>query len=256
MIKKPVIAILSAILLLVGGGASAGIVINTTRVILHQDKKEALARLDNKGTVPLLVQSWIDDGDANANLSTIRVPFSVTPPVARVDPGKGQAIRILAVNPNLPSDRESLFWFNVMEIPPAPAASMAERQNFIQVAVRTRIKLFYRPASLAISPSVAYEGLSFALKRADGGAAASDSIVVRNPSPYFITFNYLALQLSDRENVEISLSNPESRMVAPFAEMTINIPALKKALPSDTRVSFATVNDTGGTTRLETALAQ
>lgn len=253
IIKKSTIAVFYSILILAGYNANASIVINSTRIILRQEKKETVAQLSNKGTTPLLAQTWIDDGDANADPSAIKLPFSVTPPVVRVDPGKGQAIRILAVNPHLPIDRESIFWFNVMEIP--PAASMTEQQNFIQVAVRTRIKLFYRPASLPISPTLAYERLGFELKHANSGAA-SYKIVIKNPSPYFITFNYLALQFSKHENMQISLNNPENRMISPFAEMSIDIPALKNSPPANTRVSFATVNDSGGITRQETALTQ
>ena len=250
--KKWVITVFSALFLFVGVDARASIVINTTRVILHQADNAAVTRLSNKGEVPLLVQAWIDAGDANANPSTSQVPFAVTPPVARVDPGSSQAIRILAVNPNLPSDRESLFWLNVMEIPPTPAASGGERKNFIQVAVRTRIKLFYRPASLTMSPGEAYQGLTFALQPAVGAYR----LVIKNPSPYFITFNQLVLQLSEQENVVVPFSSQDSRMIAPLAEVTLPISALKKVPPATARISFVVVNDTGGITRQETALIQ
>ncbi|PJI52023.1 molecular chaperone EcpD, partial [Methylobacterium radiotolerans] len=44
----------------------------------------------------------------------------------------------------MPQDKESVFWLNVLEIPPKDKAN----QNLLQMAFRSRIKLFYRPAGL------------------------------------------------------------------------------------------------------------
>lgn len=49
----------------------------------------------------------------------------------------------------LPKDRESVFWFNVLEVPPKPDAAKAANQSLLQLAFRTRIKLFYRPEGLS-----------------------------------------------------------------------------------------------------------
>lgn len=43
----------------------------------------------------------------------------------------------------LPSDRESLFYYNVREIPPKSG-----KANTLQIALQTRIKLFWRPKAL------------------------------------------------------------------------------------------------------------
>ncbi len=43
----------------------------------------------------------------------------------------------------LPQDRESLFYLNVREIPPKP-----DKPNVLQLAMQSRIKLFYRPAAI------------------------------------------------------------------------------------------------------------
>ncbi|EJD8406268.1 fimbria/pilus periplasmic chaperone, partial [Escherichia coli] len=44
----------------------AEIVISGTRVIYKSDQKSVNVRLENKGNNPLLVQSWLDTGDDNA----------------------------------------------------------------------------------------------------------------------------------------------------------------------------------------------
>lgn len=49
---------------------------------------------------------------------------------------------------NLPADHESLFWLNIKSIP-----SVEKRDNTLQLAIKTRIKLIYRPEALkGVSP--------------------------------------------------------------------------------------------------------
>jgi P pilus assembly chaperone PapD len=74
-------------------------------------------------------------------------PFIVLPPIVRIEPGKGQSWRLVFNGSRLPQDRESLFWFNLLDIPPEPKNGTAI--NYLQLAIRSRIKLFYRPAGVA-----------------------------------------------------------------------------------------------------------
>lgn len=60
--------------------AYAGVVVGGTRVVFNEGSKEQTIQITNQGKVPAMVQSWIDDGDANARPRTIRVPFVLTPP--------------------------------------------------------------------------------------------------------------------------------------------------------------------------------
>lgn len=118
--------------------------------------KSVSVRLENKGNSHLLVQSWLDTGDDNAEPGSINVPFTATPPVSRIDAKRGQTIKLMYTGSTvLPSDKESVFWFNVLEVPPKPDASKVENQSLLQLAFRTRIKLFYRPAGLNGNPSEA-----------------------------------------------------------------------------------------------------
>jgi chaperone protein EcpD len=64
----------------------------------------------------------------------------------------------------VPQDRESVFWLNVLEIPPKPVG----KANHIQLTVRSRLKLFYRPAGLAGSPKAAVAQLRWRLVRGSG----------------------------------------------------------------------------------------
>ncbi|NWE37301.1 fimbrial biogenesis chaperone, partial [Pseudomonas gingeri] len=94
------------------------------------------------------MQSWIDDGDTDAKPQDAKAPFLLTPPIFRLDEKKGQTIRIIFTGANLPSDRESIFWFNALEIPALPED---KSKNYLQIALRNRLKLFYRPSNLLIS---------------------------------------------------------------------------------------------------------
>lgn len=70
--------------------AQADIVLSGTRIIYNADQKDVTLRMENKGARPLLVQTWIDTGSENADPSTLKVPFTVTPPVSRVDGKKAK----------------------------------------------------------------------------------------------------------------------------------------------------------------------
>ena len=98
--------------------AHADIVIYGTRVIYPADQKEIVVQLMNESTRASLVQSWIDDGDTTLPPEKIDVPFLLTPPVIRVKGNSGQQIKIKKIANNLPNDKESLFYFNVLDIPP------------------------------------------------------------------------------------------------------------------------------------------
>jgi P pilus assembly chaperone PapD len=47
---------------------------------------------------------------------------------------------------SLPEDRESVFWLNVKSIPATDDS--VPHNNVLQVVVKSRLKLFYRPAGL------------------------------------------------------------------------------------------------------------
>ena len=173
----------------------ADIVISGTRVIYKSDQKSVNVRLENKGNNPLLVQSWLDTGDDNAEPGSITVPFTATPPVSRIDAKRGQTIKLMyTASTSLPKDRESVFWFNVLEVPPKPDAEKVANQSLLQLAFRTRIKLFYRPDGLKGNPSEA----PLALKWFWSGSEGKASLRVTNPTPYYVSFSSGDLEASGK----------------------------------------------------------
>jgi len=131
--------------------AYAGVQIVGTRVIYPAGEREVTVRVLNSGTSARLLQAWTDSGDGAETAETSKAPFLVTPPISRVEAGQGQALRLMFTGGDtLAQDRESVYWLNVVEIPPKPAD--ASDRNYLQFAVRSRIKILYRPATLAGDP--------------------------------------------------------------------------------------------------------
>ena len=160
--------------------ARAALVLSDTRLVYHASAHEAWIGVLNVGKQPALMQAWIDAGNASIKPQSSDVPFVVTPPMARIDAGQRQTLSVVFTGADLPADRESLYWLNVLDIPPEP--HLKPGANFIQFAVRTRIKLLYRPASLHGGPARAMTTLRWSERCTRGKC----TLQVRNPSPYYV----------------------------------------------------------------------
>ncbi|EFM6335923.1 fimbrial chaperone [Escherichia coli] len=216
--------------------AIADIVISGTRVIYKSVQKSVNVRLENKGNNPLLVQSWLDTGDDSAEPGSIKVPFTATPPVSRIDAKRGQTIKLMyTASSPLPKDRESVFWFNVLEVPPKPDADKVANQSLLQLAFRTRIKLFYRPEGLNGLPTDAPAALKWSWTTSAGKTA----LRVANPTPYHVSF-------SSGDLVANGKTYPlDVKMVAPLSEETFYIKGMS-GKASSAKVHFFAINDFGG----------
>lgn len=237
--RRPLAAILLAVLLglslAAATAAQASVVIAGTRVIYSARDREVTVKLTNESKTPALVQSWLDNGDPSAPPASISVPFVLAPPVARIDAGKGQSLRIVYTGEPLPTDRESLFWLNVLEIPPKPSAEEAG-PNKLQLAFRSRIKFFYRPAGLKGEAGEAPARLVWRLARAD-----SQSVLeCQNPTPFHVSVVSVELAGGGKRAV-----NDSGAMVGPGE--TLRFP-LKGDVPAgpDSKVRYHTLNDWGG----------
>lgn len=89
-------------------------------------EKDITVQLMNDGKRSSLIQAWIDNGDTSLPPEKLQVPFIMTP-VIRVAANSGQQLKIKKLANNLPGDRESLFYLNVL--------------IFHQIQTRTKIKI-------------------------------------------------------------------------------------------------------------------
>jgi len=213
---------------------------------------------------PILMQAWLDDGSDHVPPEEQNPPFLLTPPVARIEPGQTQTVRILKTRDDLPQDRESLFYLNVLEVPPVAADVREERRNFLQIAAHTKVKFFYRPKGLHAQPGTAPQQLQFALEQAATYDAKGGHLHVRvhNPSPYHVTLRDLSLHdgsaagraadpaAAQSAGPAVAARDPNTLapVIAPMSEQTIALPLaanVRLPLPAAMHVHFSAINDYG-----------
>ncbi|EJJ1300012.1 fimbria/pilus periplasmic chaperone [Salmonella enterica] len=165
-----VVACLSAI-----SAAQAAVSLDRTRAIFNgADKSMTLNIANDNKQLPYLAQAWIEN-EKQEKITT--GPILATPPVQRLEPGARSMVR-LSVTPDiskLPQDRESLFYFSLREIPPK-----SDKENVLQIALQTKIKLFYRPKSVEAKPNAVWQD-QLILNKTRGGYQ------IENPTPYYVT---------------------------------------------------------------------
>ncbi|KGB92159.1 MULTISPECIES: fimbria/pilus periplasmic chaperone [Burkholderia] len=171
-----------AVLLTCVSTAYGSVVIMGTRVIYPAGEREVSIKLSNEGSSPALVQTWLDKGDPKAQPGAVQLPFTLMPPLFRMEPRKGQTLRLIYTGEPLPQDKESVFWLNVLEVPPKAQVS-TENENLMQLAFRYRIKIFFRPKALPDNPDAAATQLTWT-PVPEGGEM---KVRVDNPSAYHVT---------------------------------------------------------------------
>lgn len=235
MMKFPVRACLALLALCACFSTPANVLISGTRVVYPAQSAEVTLRLTNQNSKPALVESWIDRGDEHSTPDKVDTPFLITPPLFRIEPHRDQSLRIIYTQGRLPTDRESLFWLNVLEVPPRPSGSEVAGQNYLQLAIRSRLKLFYRPTGLAGNPATAPGRMSFS-PVADG---KGEALAVHNPTPYYITIAKAQVDVAGRTYAT------DPGMVAPFGDLRLPLRDLHAAPPAGAPVRYECINDFG-----------
>ncbi|MFJ4292399.1 fimbria/pilus periplasmic chaperone [Cupriavidus sp. NPDC089707] len=248
MIKREFQSVLAAAILAIGVGsavtANASVVIAATRVVYNAKDREATVKLSNEGNFPALTQVWIDKGDPTIAPTAADVPFTVTPPVARIDPGKGQTLRLFYTgDASLPKDKESVFWLNVLEIPPKPTGEQADR-NTLQVAYRSRIKLFFRPTGLTGTASEAPQKLQWRQVSED-----SSAVEIGNPTPYHVSIAHFEVQGPGK-----AAKFEEGGMVGPGERKVFKMKG--KIDGANAKVHYQAVSDYGGEIKGDALISQ
>lgn len=227
------IAVLLTGMIFLSSVASAGVTIAGTRIIFPAAEREKSVRTNNKGDSPVLVQVWVDDGSKTDDLNQMKVPFTVTPPVYRINPGKGQSVRLIYNGMNLPDDRESVYRFNLLEIPTVSDAD--KNKDRLELAFRTRVKIFYRPSGLKESSVDHSSELKWSIDRQTQPA----TVKITNPTPYYFSFESVNA-VSGSKRVAI-----EPAILAPFSDVVFT-PVDKQPLPASlTAIEFNLLNDYG-----------
>ncbi|MEB4675819.1 fimbria/pilus periplasmic chaperone [Enterobacteriaceae bacterium G50] len=189
---------------------AGGISLGATRIIYMLDSKQTsipLSNSDNKNV--FLVQNWVSDANGKKVSD-----FVVTPPLFSIQPQRENILRIMYVGQPLPTDRETVFYFNSKAVPAIDKEKL--KSNMLQIATQSTIKLFMRPQNLPSSSQDAPATLRC--------QQTSSGVQVSNPSPYYVTLVQLRIGGKQYENTMVapkgSLTIPESRGTAVF--QTVN----------------------------------
>lgn len=230
---------LSSILFMAAMTCHASVIISGTRVIYNAAEKEVSVKLTNTGSLPVLVQNWIDNGDANEVPERIRTPFTLSPPINRINASKSQTLRISYTDVSaLPEGKESLFWLNVLEV---PASSKNAGVSMLQVAYRTRIKLFYRPSGLndRAQASSAAENIKWKV--------SGNKLIALNSSPYYVSLASINFKGMGKKG------SIEGEMVSPQGSYTFTLPSSLK-VGTGSQLTYEYINDWGALKKVDATL--
>lgn len=139
-------------------------------------------------------QAWVD----NIAEKDSRPIFIVTPSFFKVKGKNKQVLRIVQASESIPTDRESVYWLNLQDIPPLLDGSG------LTIALRTRVKLFYRPPSLISGRKNAEEKIT--LQRRPGVT------VLVNSTPYIFAIG----SLLDVKRMPLTLPNDSMQKLLMF----------------------------------------
>lgn len=229
----------------------ASVILYGTRVVFPADQAEVTLKMSNTGTGPALVQAWLDNGDQPDAPGATEVPFVVAPSLTRLEPKGQQTLRILHSGQALPADRESLFWINVLDIPPE-AKSQEGSSGALALAFNTRIKLMYRPKGLPGQAQDAPEQLQWSLDASD---SANIVLRARNASAFVANLGHISLK-ADGKSFETGGGYVLPGDTASFALQTAQGEPLAGKSPPGTKVLYTSLDDWGNTKSHEAELAQ
>lgn len=226
--------LLPGLLALCSGWAHADLSIIGSRFIYGADKPALSIRVGNSGRAPILLQAWLDKGDAEADPSALAVPFVLSPPLSRLEPRQQAALVLRYSGEPLPDDRESVFWINFLEVPPLGAA----KDNLLRLAARMRMKLLYRPGGL---PGKADEAVGQLHWKLVPGGPAGAALLAGNPTPYYVSFAELALGGGARTITVQGIT------VEPLGSTRIALPDVQGLTPDQAVVHYQVATDSGET---------
>ncbi|MFJ2550258.1 fimbria/pilus chaperone family protein [Pseudomonas sp. NPDC087612] len=198
------------------GAHATGVVPETSVVIVEQDDGEGAINVQNTDAFPvLLLTTLIDIPDDPESL------LIVTPPAARVEPGKTQRVRFIMTSKE-PLKTERLKRVTFDGVPP-----QQKGKSEVRTTVRQNLPVIIRPAGLKrdLAP---WKHLTWRLK--------DNSLTVNNPSPYVVRLGQGVQTLPD--NTSWILPNA---YVLPGQTLTVTPENGKKAgAPQEVRISPAT----------------
>lgn len=231
------------LLLALSSSSIASVTISGTRIIYPGQEREVTVDLKNRNDTPALIQSWIGSGDTKIGPGEEKLPFIVTPPLTRIEPNQGQTLRIAYTGEPLPNDVESVFWFNMLEVP--PTGKDAKGQNYIQLAYRSQLKFFFRPEGLTGDPKTEGDNISWSVVQVDKGYVLRGT----NKSPFHITIPNVSLSSNSKTYL-----NGSGGMIKPKSTFDYELEGLSSSVTTG-KITYQWINDFGSIKTAEAKLS-
>ncbi|MFZ4214432.1 molecular chaperone [Pantoea endophytica] len=196
-----------------------------TRAIVSKDDRSVVLTLTNGNeNHPYLSQSWLEDKNGN---KVINGPLIVLPPLQRIEAGSKSTIRIISTDAalKLPTDRETVFYLNIREIPP-----IVSDNSSLTLSLQTRLKVMYRPEA------VSRESMENAYKKISV-MTTGNATNLKNNTPFFLT----VVDIRNGNGIK-SYDRFEPFMSDPYSNMDLG----ELKLPDKGRIDVFYINDYGG----------
>lgn len=238
--------IILCIILFLNASAFAGVLANKSRVIFDSSGDEQTLLIANTNDYPVIVQTWVDNGNGNP-LSV--VPLVVTPSTFRLEPKEMHALKIINISDKTTaSSSELIYWLNLYEIPPKDTNINDINKSRVDLTMNTQHKIFIRPPHLDSFPSDIEKYITFTLIEKN----KDNFLLVKNTSSYHISFTGMNVASKNDSKNSVSVEQEMDMTLKPNSE---RLYSLQKKFPINSNVvTFSYINDAGSVINQSTSL--
>lgn len=208
--------------------ASASVTLLGNRVIYPAEAREKTLQFTNDDDVPALIQIWLDTNNPKSTPENADAPFIVSPQIFRMNPHSGQMVRLMYVGKALPTDRESLFYLNFLQVPAVKQTD--SEKNKLMLLLTNRLKVFYRPEGLDGDANHVIEQLHIQY--------AGKSLHISNPTPYYANVSH-AVIINGKKRTSIE----QADMLPPYSR--VSWPLNEELAAGALKATLSVINDYG-----------
>lgn len=202
--------------------------VDRTRLVFnHGATNSQSLKVTNNSKTPFLAQTWIEDDQG----TTIVTPLVALPILQRLDPNNTKNIKLELLSKataKLPQDRESLFYLNILAIPPETEGEIYG----INLIYQIKLKMFYRPKALTNFGKNNQWLKDLKVSKKQG------QLIIENPTPFHI----VAFEFDSGPNSKVIAKD---LLIKPFSSDKVDLP-----LPGN-NLSIYFINDNGAAIQIQ-----
>lgn len=184
------------------------VISESSRIVYNLNNKEQSLQVYNLNEYPVLVQLWIDDRDEDSLPDKATdSPIIPLPAIFKLKEKESKSIRLIKTKDSFLDNKEILYWLTIYEVPPLPKdVKYSDDTSVLMLTVRTKIKVFLRPAELFKEASEVINKLNFTWE--------NNTLTLINSSPFYITVSELRIpKSSNGDSIYNGMLEPFSQVV-------------------------------------------